>query len=106
MREEHRSWVFEKGLLRSIFENKGAEVKRGWRKLHNVKLNNLFCPPDITGMIKPRKVRWTGHVACAMMRNAYKILLKCLKETEHSEALDLDGRILLKLVLRNWSGTV
>jgi hypothetical protein len=46
----------------------------GWRKLHNEELHNLYSSPNVIRMIKSRKMRWAGHVACmAKMRNAYKI---------------------------------
>jgi hypothetical protein len=34
-----------------------------WRKLHNKKLHKLYSLPNIIGMIKPRGMRWVGHVA-------------------------------------------
>jgi hypothetical protein len=35
LREEHRLRVFEKRVLKRIFEPKRDEVIGGWRKLHN-----------------------------------------------------------------------
>jgi hypothetical protein len=62
LREEHRLRVFENRVLRRIFEPKMDEVTRGWRKLHNGELNNLFFSPNIR-MITSRSMRWVGHVA-------------------------------------------
>jgi hypothetical protein len=36
---------------------------REWRKLHNEKLSDMYCPPNIVRVIKSRSVRWTGYVA-------------------------------------------
>jgi hypothetical protein len=48
----------------------------GWRKLHNEKLHNLYSSPSIITMIKSRRMRWAGHVACMEeKRNAYRILV-------------------------------
>jgi hypothetical protein len=33
------------------------------RKLHNEELHNLYALPNIIRMIKPRRMRWAGHVA-------------------------------------------
>jgi hypothetical protein len=44
--------VFENRGLRRIFGPKGDEVIRGWRKLHNEELHNLYCSPSIIRMIK------------------------------------------------------
>jgi hypothetical protein len=35
-------------------------VKRGWRKLHNEELHNLYVSPRI---IKSRRMRWAGNAA-------------------------------------------
>jgi hypothetical protein len=42
LREEHRLRVFEKRVLKRIFGPKRVEVTRGWRKLHNKELCNLY----------------------------------------------------------------
>jgi hypothetical protein len=34
-----------------------------WRKLHNEELHNLYSSPDIIRQVKPRRMRWAGHVA-------------------------------------------
>jgi hypothetical protein len=42
LREEHRLRVFERRALGRIFGYKRDEVTRGWIKLHNEGLHNLF----------------------------------------------------------------
>jgi hypothetical protein len=34
-------------VLRRIFEPKGGEVTKQWRKLHTEELNDLYTSPDI-----------------------------------------------------------
>jgi hypothetical protein len=63
LREEQRLRVFEKRVLRRIFGPKRHEVIEGSRKLHNKKLHNVYSSPSIIRMIKPRWMRWAGHVA-------------------------------------------
>jgi hypothetical protein len=46
-----------------VLEPRRDEVTGGWRKLHNEELHNLYSSPSISRMIKPRKMRWVGHVA-------------------------------------------
>jgi hypothetical protein len=60
VREEQRLRVFENRVLRRICGPKRDEVKGGWRKLHNEELHNLYCPPNISRMIKSRRMRWRG----------------------------------------------
>jgi hypothetical protein len=76
LREEHRLRVFENRVLRRIFGPKRDEVMRGWRKLHNEELHGLYSSPSIVRVIKARRMRWVGHVACmGEVRGAYKILV-------------------------------
>jgi hypothetical protein len=62
LREEHKLNVFENRVLRRIFRSKGNEVMGNWRKLHNDELHNLYSSPRIIRMIRPRRMRWAGHV--------------------------------------------
>jgi hypothetical protein len=45
-------------------------------KLHNEELHNLYSSPNISRMIKSRRMRWVGHVAgMREKRNAYRIMV-------------------------------
>jgi hypothetical protein len=46
-----------------IFVLKKEEVRGGCKKLHMKELPKLYCSPDITRVIKSRKMRWVWHVA-------------------------------------------
>jgi hypothetical protein len=63
LREERKLSVFENMVLRRIFGPRKEEVTGEWRRLHNVKLNDLYCSPNIVHVLKSRKMRWAGHVA-------------------------------------------
>ena len=52
MREERRLTVCDNRVLREIFGPKRDEVAGEWRKLHNEELNDLYCSPNILGVIK------------------------------------------------------
>jgi len=64
MSEESRLRMFENRVLRRILGPKRDEVTGEWRKLHNEKLNDLYCSPNIFWVIKSRRIRLAGHVAC------------------------------------------
>jgi hypothetical protein len=55
--------VFVKRVLSTTYGQKRDEVTGGWRKVHNEELHNLYSSPNITRMIKSRRMRWAGHVA-------------------------------------------
>jgi hypothetical protein len=68
--------LFENRVLRRIFGPKRDEVTGGWRKLHNEELHGLYSSPSIVRVIKARRMRWAGHVACmGEVRGAYSILV-------------------------------
>jgi len=68
--------MFENRLLRRIFVPKRGEVIGKWRKLHNEEINDLYRSPNIVQVIKSRRVRWAGHVACMRERKGvYKVLV-------------------------------
>ena len=67
--------MFEKRVLR-IFRPKRDQITGEWRKLYNEELNDLHSSPRIIHMIKSRRMRWVGHVACMEERRcAYRILV-------------------------------
>jgi hypothetical protein len=75
LREEHGLRVFENRVLRRIFGPKRDEVTGGWRKLHE-ELHGFYSSPSIIRVIKVRRMRWVGHVACmGEVRGAYNILV-------------------------------
>ena len=64
LREERKLRVFENMVLRGIFGPRRDEVMGEWRRLHNEELNDLYCSPNVVRVIKSRRMRWAGHVAC------------------------------------------
>jgi hypothetical protein len=67
--------VFENRVLRRIFGPKRDEVTGEWKKLHNEELRDLYSSPSIIRIIKPRRMRWAGHVARMGTRNAYRLMV-------------------------------
>jgi hypothetical protein len=75
LREEHRLRVFENRVLRRIFGPK-REEGGSTRKLHNDELHSLYSSPNIVRVIKSRRMRWAGHVACiGEGRGVYTVLV-------------------------------
>jgi hypothetical protein len=55
---------------------KGTKKGGSWRKLHNEEFHNLYASPNIITVIKLRRMRWAGSVACrGEMKKAYKVLV-------------------------------
>jgi len=55
---------------------RGTRLTGEWRKLNNEGLNDLYCSPNIVRVIKSRRMRWAGHVACmGEKRVAYRVLV-------------------------------
>jgi hypothetical protein len=52
-------------------------VAGSWIRLHNEELRNLYASPNVIRVIKSRRMRRVGHVACmGEMRNANRILFR------------------------------
>jgi hypothetical protein len=63
--------VFKNRELRRIFGAKRKEVTGGWRKVHNEEFHSLYPSPSIIRMIKLRRIRWEGHLACIGRRGMH-----------------------------------
>jgi hypothetical protein len=93
--------VFENRVLRRIFGPKREEVARGWRRLHNEGIHNLYTTPNVIRVIKSKRVRWVGTVQrMGEVGNACKISRGNLKVRHHMGDLGVDGRIILKWILK------
>jgi hypothetical protein len=76
LREEHRLRVFENRELRRIFGPK-REEDGSCRKLHNDELHSLYSSLNIVRVIKSRRVREAGRVACMEEgRGVYRVLVR------------------------------
>ena len=63
-------------MLRRAFGAKTDEVTGEWRKLHNEELSDLYSLPNILRVVKSRRMRWAGHVACmAEGRGVHRVLV-------------------------------
>ena len=76
MREERKLRVFENKVLRRIFGPRRDKVMGEWRRFHDEELNDLHSSPNIVRVIKSRRMRWAGHVACmGEERGVYSVLV-------------------------------
>jgi hypothetical protein len=60
--------VFGNRVLRKTLGPKREEKTGEWRILHNVQLYDLYSSSNIIRVIKSRRMKWAGHVACVEER--------------------------------------
>jgi hypothetical protein len=110
--EERGLRVIENRVLRRIFGPNMDEGTQEWRKLHNEKLNDLYCLPNIVRVIKSRRMRLAGHVArMGDRRDVYSVLVG---NPERSKPLGRTRRRLecsikvglMKWYVRAWTGLI
>jgi len=86
-----------------LFGPKRDEVTREWRKLHNEELNYMYSSPNIVRVIESRRMGWPGHVARIRRRRGYTgVWWGNLRERDHLEERGVNGRIILRWILRKW----
>ena len=88
MREERRLRMFENRVLR-----RKSGPNSECRKLHNEKLNYLYCSRNIIREINSR-MRWARHVARMTEKgDVYRVLVGIRDGKDHIEDPGVDGRI-------------
>ena len=60
LREERRFSVFENRTQMKIFGPKMEKVIGDWQELHNEELHDLYCSPNITGLVNHEGCEWWG----------------------------------------------
>jgi hypothetical protein len=76
LRVDCRLRIFKNRVLRKIFGPKRDEVTGEWRRLHKKELYALYSSSNIIRVIKSRRLRLAGHVACIEeSRGAYRALM-------------------------------
>jgi len=94
--------VFEDRALR-IFGLKRDKVTGECGKLHNEELNDLYSSPNIVRVIKSRRMRWAGHMACmGEGRGVYRVLVGQPEGKNYLGDPGIDGRIILRGIFRKW----
>jgi hypothetical protein len=56
--------VFENRVLKRLFGFKGEELTGGRENYISEDLHDLYSSPDFIRVIKSRRTRWVGNVAC------------------------------------------
>jgi hypothetical protein len=66
----------------------------------------VYSTPNINRVIVSRRMRWVGHVACAMeRRGAHKFWWGYLRERNHLEDPGVDGTVL-NGIFKKWDGGI
>jgi len=103
LREVHRLRMFGNRVLRRIFGPKRDKKTEKWRRLHNYELYHLYASPNIVGVIRTRRMTWIGHIAFIVARrDAYRFLLRSIREREYLVDMGIVGRVVLKRIFKEW----
>jgi hypothetical protein len=76
LKEKLRLSGLEKNVLKKIFGPKKDKLTGEWGTLQYEEPNGLYSSPNTIQMIKLRRMRWEGHVACmGESRGAQRVLV-------------------------------
>jgi hypothetical protein len=84
----------DKGVLEQVVGAERDQMTGDWIQLYNMEFHNLYFSPHI-GMIKSRRLRWSGQLMQMDMRNVYKILVG-----KREDKISVGSRIL------GWDGNI
>ena len=99
--------MFENRVLRIVFGPKKDDITGEWRKLHSEELSDLCSLPNIVLVVKSRRMRWAGHVACmGEGRGVHRVLVGKPEGKRPLGRPDVDGRVILRWIFRKWEGVV
>jgi hypothetical protein len=80
----------------------------GWRKLHKEELHNMHSSPNRIRMIKSRRMRWAGHIACLGRRGMHtEFLVEKPEGKKPLRRLRRRWKDNIKMAIRDigWGGT-
>lgn len=86
--------MFKKRVVLEISGPKRNDIITDLRTMHSMELHDFKSLLNIIYVIKSRRMRWKGHVAC--MRHKYCIWGFCedTRRKDNFEDTDTDGRIM------------
>ena len=98
-----RQRLLEKRVLRKTYAPEKDEVKREWRRPWNVQLYYLYPLPNIIQVVK-LIIRWLRVVARVGKECCTEGLVGKPERKNALEVLGVDGRIILKWILKKSDG--
>jgi hypothetical protein len=95
-------------LLTAIFLLTFISVFCSFQYVNLLDVNDVYSLPNIVRVVKSRRTRWAGHVArMGEGRGVHMVLVETPEGRRPTgRPLDVDGRIILRWILRKWEGVV
>ena len=105
LREERSLRLFENRVLRRVFGPRRDEVTGNGENYIMRSLGDLYSLPNIVRVVKSRRLRWSGHMACmGEGRGVHRVLVG---KPEGKRSLGRPRRRweeILRWIFRKWEG--